>query len=110
MNNNEYMEIARKLSENDDRKNLITGLVITTIVVGGITYLQYRAIQSLKENNIKLLQSNALKNDEIVRKSHQNARLIFEKYTLQETIKKLKEKNELLAKKIQENDIQKNNV
>lgn len=110
MNNYEYVEIARKLSENDDRKNLITGLIITTIVLGGITYLQYRSNQSIKEKNTKLLQSNTLINDEIVRKSHQNARLIFEKYTLQETIKKLKEKNELLATKIQETDIQKNNV
>ena len=110
MNNYEYVEIARKLSENDDRKNLITGLIITTIVVGGITYLQYRAIQSLKEKNIKLLHSKALINDEIVRKSQQNSRLISEKYTLQETIKKLKEKNELLATKIQETDIQNNNV
>jgi hypothetical protein len=110
MNNYEYVEIARKLSENDDRKNLITGLVITTIIMGGITYLQYLSIKSQKEQSLRLSKEKDRIKEDNLRKSQQSSRLIFEKFTLQEAIKQLKEKNELLAKKIKESDVEKNNA
>ena len=46
MSNYEFMAMTKKLSDSDDQKNLITGLVITTIVIGGYAYLQYRAMQA----------------------------------------------------------------
>jgi cell division protein YceG involved in septum cleavage len=103
MTNYEYMAIARKLTENDDRKNLISGLVITIIVVGGISYWQYQKLKSQKEQIDQ-------KNKENFRISQHNARMIYEKFRLQGIIDQLKKNNELLTKKMQENDIQKNNA
>jgi cell division protein YceG involved in septum cleavage len=103
MSNNEYMAIARKLSENDNRKNLISGLVITIIVVVGISYLQYQKLKSQKEKIEE-------KNKENFRISQDKARMIYEKFRLQGIIDQLKKNNELLKKKLQENDIQKNNA
>ena len=103
MTNYEYMAIARKLTQNDNRKNLISGLVITIIVVGGISYLQYQKLKSQKEKIEE-------KNKENFTKSQDKARMIYKKVRLQEIIDQLKKSNELLKKKLQENDIQKNNA
>ena len=103
MTNYEYMAIAKKLSENDNRKNLITGLVITTVVVGGIAYWQYQKLKSQKEQIGQVKKEN-------VRITERNAQLIYEKFMLQGKIDKLKKSNEVTTKKNQENDIQKNKV
>lgn len=103
MTNYEYMAIARKLTQNDNRKNLISGLVITIIVVGGISYLQYQKLKSQKKQMDQ-------KNEENFRISQNNARMIYDKFRLQGIIDQLKKSNELLKKKLQENDIQKNNA
>lgn len=51
MNNYEYMSMVEKLSKNDDHKNLVAGLLLTTVIVGAGLYIQYRIIQ---EQNIKI--------------------------------------------------------
>jgi len=103
MNNFEYVAMIKKLSEIDDRNNLITGLVITTIVIGGIAYFQYQKIKSQKEQIGQGKKEN-------IRMFQQYAQLFYEKFRLQGTVNQLKKSNELLTKKMQENDIQKNNA
>lgn len=48
MTNYDYMAIGRKLSKADDRNNMVTGLIISTLVLGGCVYLQYRILKELK--------------------------------------------------------------
>jgi hypothetical protein len=50
MTNYDYMAIGRKLSKADDRNNTVAGLIITTLVLGGCAYLQYRIIQDQKSD------------------------------------------------------------
>jgi hypothetical protein len=49
----DYMAIGRKLSKADDRNNTLAGLLITTFVLGGCVYLQYRSLKDLKGEYIR---------------------------------------------------------
>ena len=53
MTNYEYMALGRKLSKADDRNNTVLGLIITSLVVGGCLYMQYRSLKDLKGEYIR---------------------------------------------------------
>ena len=53
MTNNDYMAIGRKLSKADDRNNTVLGLIITSLVLGGCLYMQYRSLKDLKGEYIR---------------------------------------------------------
>ena len=58
MTNYDYMAIGRKLSKADDRNNTLAGLLITTFVLGGCVYLQYRLLKDLKGESFIIKQKN----------------------------------------------------
>jgi hypothetical protein len=57
MDNYEYMAMGRKLCKTNDRNNLATGLFVTTLVLGGCIYIQYRRIKRQNQNIKSFLQS-----------------------------------------------------
>jgi predicted Holliday junction resolvase-like endonuclease len=86
MTNYDYMAIGRKLSKADDRNNMVTGLIISTLVLGGCVYLQYRILKELKGEIFRFKQ----KIDDLNSRNNRQREIIDElQNTKQELMKQL---------------------
>lgn len=74
MTNYDYMAIGRKLSKADDRNNTVAGLIMTTLVLGGCVYLQYRLLKDLKGESFTIKQ----KNDDLIFLNNRQREIIGE--------------------------------
>jgi hypothetical protein len=74
MTNYDYMAIGLKLSKADDRNNTVAGLIITTLVLGGCVYLQYRLLKDLKGESFRIKQ----KNDDLIFLNNRQREIIGE--------------------------------
>ena len=90
MTNHDYMAIGRKLSKADDRNNTVAGLIITTLVLGGCVYLQYRLLKDLKGESFRIKQ----KNDDLSFRNNQQREIIGElQSTMQDFMEQLSKKD-----------------
>ena len=102
MTNYDYMAMGRKLLREDEKGNLFTALLTTSVVFGMLLYLQSKVIQ---ERGRKI---NALNRDleeskqHIVEKTRINQILAGEKSAQQRTITDLKRINQEMANRIKE--------
>jgi hypothetical protein len=90
MNNYNYMAIGRKLCKADDQNNTVAGLIITTLVLGGCAYLQYRIIQDQKSDIYSIRQ----RMDNLsIRNSRQRQIIEEQQSTMQEFMEQLSKKD-----------------
>jgi predicted negative regulator of RcsB-dependent stress response len=100
------MAIAKKLMEKDNQKNLITGLVITTIALCGILYYQFRLTKDQKIQIAGLNQSIS-QIQEQYRQQHQIiGSLESENNQQRQVIANLENTNQVIAKQLSENQKQ----
>lgn len=90
MNNYNYKAIGRKLCKADDQNNTVAGLIITTLVLGGCAYLQYRIIQDQKSDIYSIRQ----RMDNLsIRNSRQRQIIEEQQSTMQEFMEQLSKKD-----------------
>jgi hypothetical protein len=96
----DYMAVGRKLSMEDDRSNLITGLIITTVILGGCCYFSYHLA---KERNKKIAwvhQNLDWLKDQNRRQGEAFSQLLEENTSQQQRITDLERENQVLASRL----------
>ena len=96
MDNYEYMAIGRKLCKVDDRNNLATGLFITTLVLGGCVYIQYRMIQKQNQQIKTIMQGMENLSQQFLRQKRENDNLKRENIEQRQI-------NQALSRQLEEN-------
>ena len=107
MTNYEYMAMGRKLCKADQRSNTVTGLVITTVVLGGYLYLQYRMMQEQNKIIKKQIMDIDQLNEHFKRQSQTINNLTEENRKQRQAIIDLERTNQVWAKEIKDSNNQK---
>jgi len=98
--------MGRKLCKEDDRSNLITGLVITVVALGGGLYLYYRVVKQRNKSIAFLNQGIDQLKDQNRRQGEAYSRLEKENSEQQQKIYDLEKYNQSLANQMSEKEKQ----
>lgn len=95
-----YMTVGRKLNLEDDRSNLITGLVITAVVLGGCYYIAYQRAKECNRKIAWLNQNMARLKDQSRRQGEAYSQIVTQNNIQQQRITDLERENQLMARQL----------
>jgi hypothetical protein len=96
----DYMAVGRKLSIEDDRSNLIAGLIVTTVVLSGCFYLSYQLAKERNKKIALLSQSMDRLKDQNKRQGDAFSKLVEQNNNQQQRITDLERENQLIARQL----------
>jgi hypothetical protein len=95
-----YMAVGRKLSMEDDRSNLIAGLIVTTGVLSGCFYLSYQLAKKRSKKIALLNQSMDRLKDQSRRQGEAFTQLVEQNNAQQQRVTDLERENQLIARQL----------
>jgi hypothetical protein len=102
----DYMAVGRKLSMEDDRANVISSLIITTVFLGGCCYFSYHLAKE-RSKKISWLNQNLDKlKDQSRRQGEAFSKLVEENHAQQQRIIDMERDNQLLAGRLSDKLVQ----